>query len=152
MWVYVSIATVTVVTLAWFSIVLVSARLRQTPAQTILDIEKAVEFIDENLPEESAMRVTHDEVRLLLRWQITYFRKRGIASYGDIDMEAEAAASRNKTVVAHEDDLVDELVRRSQESNLGLEVIDIVCVTDLSNQYMKGIGAIGDQITELEGE
>ena len=52
MWVYVSIATVTVVTLAWFSIVLVSARLRQTPAQTILDIEKAVEFIDENLPEE----------------------------------------------------------------------------------------------------
>ena len=71
---------------------------------------------------------------------------------GDIDMEAEAAASRNKTVVAHEDDLVDELVRRSQESNLGLEVIDIVCVTDLANQYMQGIGAIGDQITELEGE
>ena len=51
-----------------------------------------------------------------------------------------------------DESVIDELVRRSQESNLGLEVIDIVCVTDLANQYMKGIGAIGDQITELEGE
>ena len=121
-------------------------------AQTILDIEKAVEFIAENLPEESGMRVTHDEVRLLLEIADNVLSERGIASYGDIDMEAEAAALRNKTVVAHEDDLVDELVRRSQESNLGLDVLDIVCVTDLANQYMKGIGAIGDQITGLEGE
>ena len=45
MWVYVSIASVTVITLAWFFVVMVSARLRQTPAQTVLDIEEAAEFI-----------------------------------------------------------------------------------------------------------
>ena len=66
MWVYISIASVTVITLAWFFVVMVSARLRQTPAQTVLDIEEAVEFIADNLPKEVSMRVTHDEVRLLL--------------------------------------------------------------------------------------
>ena len=136
------------IALAWFSIVLVSARLRQTPTQTMLDLEKAVEYVAENLPEEITMRVTHDEVRLLLRWQITYFRKKGIASYGDIDIEAEMAALRNKVIVTHEDDLVDELIRRSEHSKLDIEVVDIVCITDLVNKYMKEIGAIGDEISK----
>ncbi len=136
------------IALAWFSIVLVSARLRQTPTQTMLDLEKAVEYVAENLPEEITMRVTHDEVRLLLRWQITYFRKKGIASYGDIDIEAEMAALRNNVIVTHEDDLVDELIRRSEHSKLDIEVVDIVCITDLANKYMKEIGAIGDEISK----
>ena len=148
MWVYIAIASIIVIALAWFSIVLVSARLRQTPTQTMLDLEKAVEYVAENLPEEITMRVTHDEVRLLLRWQITYFRKKGIASYGDIDIEAEMAALRNNVIVTHEDDLVDELIRRSEHSKLDIEVVDIVCITDLANKYMKEIGAIGDQISK----
>lgn len=150
MWVYISITAVTVVSLAWFSVVLVSARLRQTPTLTMLDIEKAIDFIAENLPEEVAMRITHDDVRLLFRWEITYFRKRGIASYGGVDSEAEMAALGNEAVVAHEDDLVDELIKRSKEAQLGLKVIDIVCVTDLANQYMRAIGAIGDEISETK--
>ena len=148
MWVYIAIASIIVIALAWFSIVLVSARLRQTPTQTMLDLEKAVEYVAENLPEEITMRVTHDEVRLLLRWQITYFRKKGIASYGDIDIEAEMAALRNNVIVTHEDDLVDELIRRSEHSKLDIEVVDIVCITDLVNKYMKEIGAIGDEISK----
>ncbi len=148
MWVYIAIASIIVIALAWFSIVLVSARLRQTPTQTMLDLEKAVEYVAENLPEEITMRVTHDEVRLLLRWQITYFRKKGIASYGDIDIEAEMAALRNNVIVTHEDDLVDELIRRSEHSKLDIEVVDIVCITDLANKYMKEIGAIGDEISK----
>lgn len=148
MWVYIAIASIIVIALAWFSIVLVSARLRQTPTQTMLDLEKAVEYVAENLPEEITMRVTHDEVRLLLRWQITYFRKKGIASYGDIDIEAEMAALRNNVIVTHEDDLVDELIRRSEHSKLDIEVVDIVCITDLVNKYMEEIGAIGDQISK----
>tara|TARA_B100000953_G_C17996780_1_gene413831 strand:+ start:1040 stop:1396 length:357 start_codon:yes stop_codon:yes gene_type:complete len=116
----------------------------------MLDIEKAIDFIAENLPEEVATRITHDDVRLLFRWEITYFRKRGIASYGGVDSEAEMAALGNEAVVAHEDDLVDELIKRSKEAQLGLKVIDIVCVTDLANQYMRAIGAIGDEISETK--
>ena len=149
MWVYISIASVTVITLAWFFVVMVSARLRQTPAQTMLDIEEAVEFIADNLPKEISMRVTHDEVRLLLRWQITYFRKRGVASYGSIDTEAEAAELRNKTVIAHKHDLVDEYIRLSKKSGLELDAVDIVCVVDLGIQFLRNIGAIGNQISDV---
>ena len=65
MWVYLTIAMVTVVAFAWFAVVLVSARLRQTPELTFLDIEAATEFVAENLPEEITMRLSHDDVRLL---------------------------------------------------------------------------------------
>ena len=62
--------------------------------------------------------------------------------------EAEMAALRNNVIVTHEDDLVDELIRRSEHSKLDIEVVDIVCITDLANKYMKEIGAIGDEISK----
>ena len=152
MWVYLTIAMVTVVAFAWFAVVLVSARLRQTPELTFLDIEAATEFVAENLPEEITMRLSHDDVRLLIRWELTYLRKRGIASYGDVDSVAEAAARNTEAVIADEDELVDELVRRSAKNQMNLQVIDIVCVTDLVNEYMRGIGVIGEQVHKVEDD
>ena len=86
------------------------------------------------------MRLSHDDVRLLIRWELTYLRKRGIASYGDVDHVAETAARNTDVVIADEDELVDELVHRSAKNQMNLQVIDIICVTDLVNEYMRGIG------------
>jgi hypothetical protein len=35
---------------------------------------------------------------------------------------------------------------------MNLQVIDIVCVTDLVNEYMRGIGVIGEQVYEAEDD
>ncbi len=149
-WVFAAVGAVLVVLVAWFAVTLVTTRLNATPAMAVFDIEEATEYVAENLPDRVAARLSHDDVRLLLRWELTYWRERGVASYGGVDHAAEDAARRGRSVVADEDELVDELLARAREDGLDCDAVDIVCVTDLAADYLAAIGAIGGPV-DLRG-
>jgi len=146
MWIYISVASVVVIAAAWFAIVSVSSRLRYTPEQVIFDIDKATDYVADNLPEAITGRLSYRDVELLIKWELTYLRQRGIASYGSVDDLAEKASQSVDTVFAHEDELVDQLYAQAKEKNLEIDAVDIVCVTELVNQYLVTIGAIGSPI------
>ena len=150
-WVFVGVASVLVLVTAWFAITLVTTKLNNTPARAVFDIEEATDYIAENLPDRVAGRLSHDDVRLLLRWELTYFRERGVASFGGVDHAAERAARRNEAVVADEDSLVDELLARAHDEDLDVDAVDVVCVTDLATDYLIAIGAVGEQV-DVSGE
>lgn len=143
MWVSIAIAAVVVLAVAWFAVAWVTARLDATPSRAVFDIEAATVYIGENLPDRVKGRLSYDDVRLLLRWEITYFRERGVASFGGVDHVAEDASLYPGPVVADEDELVDELIARARDEGLDADEIDIVCVTDLATHYLRRIGAIG---------
>ena len=146
MWVSLAIAVVVVLVVAWFAVTLVTERLDATPSMAVFDIEEATTFIADRLPDRVAGRLSHDDVRVLLRWQLTYLRERGVASFGRVDEVAENAARSDAPMVADEDELVDELIGRARDEGLDADEIDIVCVSDLTVEYMRRIGAIGDTI------
>ena len=146
MWIYISVASVVVITAAWFAIVSVSANLRSTPEKVVFDIDKATDFVADNLPEAITGRLFYQDVELLIKWELTYFRQRGIATYGSVDFLAEKASQSVETVFAHEDELVDQLYAQAIENNLEIDAVDIVCVTELVNQYLVKIGAIGSAV------
>ena len=146
MWIYISVASVVVITAAWFAIVSVSANLRHTPEKVIFDIDKATDFVADNLPEAITGKLSYQDVELLIKWELTYFRQRGIATYGSVDFLAEKASQSVETVFAHEDELVDQLYAQATENNLEIEAVDIVCVTELVNQYLVKVGAIGSAV------
>ena len=149
-WVFVVIGAVLIVAIAWFAVNLVTARLNATPALAVFDIEEATTFIADNLPQRVQNHLSHDDVRLLLRWELTYFRERGVASFGGVDHAAVRAARHGEAVVADEDDIVDELLTRARDEGLDVDAVDIVCVTDLTSDYLVAIGAVG-QTVDLEG-
>ena len=146
MWIYISVASVVVITAAWFAIVSVSANLRHTPEKVVFDIDKATDFVADNLPEAITGKLSYQDVELLIKWELTYFRQRGIATYGSVDFLAEKASQSVETVFAHEDELVDQLYAQATENNLEIEAVDIVCVTELVNQYLVKVGAIGSAV------
>jgi hypothetical protein len=146
MWVLLAVAAVLVVVIAWFSIAMVSARLDATPSMAIFDIEAATIYVADNLPSAVSAKLSHDDVRLLLRYEVTYLRERGVASFGNVDELAEFAASRNRPVVADEDELVDELLGRAGAEGLDIDAVDVVCVTDLVADYLVSIGAVGEAV------
>ena len=146
MWIYISVASVVVITAAWFAIVSVSANLRHTPEKVIFDIDKATDFVADNLPEAITGKLSYQDVELLIKWELTYFRQRGIATYGSVDFLAEKASQSVETVFAHEDELVDQLYAQATENNLEIDTVDIVCVTELVNQYLVKVGAIGSTV------
>ena len=150
MWIYISVASVVVIAAAWFAIVSVSANLRYTPEQVIFDIDKATDYVADNLPEAITGRLSYQDVELLIKWELTYFRQRGIATYGSVDFLAEEASRSIETVFAHEDELVDQLYAQAIENNLEIEAVDIVCVTELVNQYLVTVGAIGFAVDETK--
>jgi len=145
-WLFVAVAAVLVVATAWFAVNLATARLSATPAMAVFDIEEATDYVAENLPDRVAGRLSHDDVRLLLRWELTYFRERGVATFGGVDHAAEGAARRNQVVVANEDAVLDELLSRAREDGLDIDEVDIVCVTDLTSDYLVAIGAVGGAV------
>ncbi len=146
MWVLFVVVAVLTVGVAWFAVTLVTAKLNATPAMAIFDIEEATEYVAENLPTRVASHLSHDDVRLLLRWEITYFRERGVASFGGVDHAAQQAARKAQSVVADEDAIVDDLLSRARDEGLECDAVDIVCVTDLTSDYLVAIGAVGQAV------
>ncbi len=146
MWIFVAVAVGLVLLIAWFAVTLVTTKLNNTPVLAVFDIEEATDYIAENLPESVTARISHDDVRLLLRWQLTYFRERGVASFGLVDESAERAARRKRIVVADEDAVVDELLGRARRWGLEVDAVDVVCVTDLAADYLVAIGAVGAEV------
>jgi hypothetical protein len=149
-WVFIAAGAVAVLVIAWFAVSMVTARLAATPSVAVFDIEEATTRLADQLPDRVAARLSHDDVRVLLRWQLTYFRERGVASYGGVDRAAERAARMNRAVVADEDDVVDELLRRCRNEGIDADAVDIVCVVDLTVDYLVDIGAVGPAV-DLSG-
>ena len=147
---FIAAGSVAVLAIAWFAVSMVTARLAATPAVAVFDIEEATTRLADQLPDRVAARLSHDDVRVLLRWQLTYFRERGVASYGGVDRAAERAARMNRPVVADEDDVVDELLRRCRDEGIEADEVDIVCVVDLTVEYLVDIGAVGAPV-DLSG-
>ncbi|MFN3216432.1 MAG: hypothetical protein ACE367_08065 [Acidimicrobiales bacterium] len=145
-WVFIAAGAVAVLAIAWFAVSMVTARLAATPSLAVFDIEEATTRLADQLPDRVAARLSHDDVRVLLRWQLTYFRERGVASYGGVDRAAERAARMNRAVVADEDDVVDELLRRCRHEGIDADEVDIVCVVDLTVDYLVDIGAVGSPV------
>ena len=149
MWVYIVIASVLVLVPAWLTVVLVSARLRNTPEQIVFDIDKATDYVADNLPDEVTRKISYIDVETLIKLELTYLRQRGIASYGSVDFLAEKASKTIDTVLAHEDELVDQLLRQAHEKNLDIDALDIVCVTKLVNEYLGKLGVVGEEVSEF---
>jgi hypothetical protein len=149
-WVFIAAGTVAVLAIAWFAVSMVTARLAATPSVAVFDIEEATARLADQLPDRVTSRLSHDDVRVLLRWQLTYFRERGVASYGGVDRAAERAARMNRAVVADEDDMVDEMLRRCRNEGIDADEVDIVCVVDSTVDYLVAIGAIGAPV-DLSG-
>ena len=161
-WVFILVGAALILFIAWFAMTLVTTKLNSTPALAVFDIEEATNYIADNLPQRVQNHLRHDDVRLLLRWELTYFRERGVATFGGVDHAAERAAKQGESIVADEDDIVDELVARAREEGLDVDAVDVVCVTDLTSDYLVAIGAVGIEVdmdavapleaTEVAGE
>lgn len=145
-WIFIVVGGLLILAVAWFAVTLVTTKLNATPSRAIFDIEEATDYIAENLPDRVAAHLSHDDVRVLLRWEVTYFRERGIASFGGVDHAAERAARRAQSVIADDEGIVDELLTRAVDEGLDCDAVDVVCVTDLTADYLVAIGAIAEPV------
>jgi hypothetical protein len=102
--------------------------LASAPPRPVFDVDEAVVWIADRLPDEVTAQHSHAEVRQLLLWSIEHLRE---------------LATQDR--VAEEEETFGVVVDRAAEAGLDWEPLDIKWVLDLQAQYLEIIGAAGRQ-------
>lgn len=149
---FIAIAALIIVGCAAGSWWWVTTRLSVTEGAAVYDIEEAADFAASRLPDEVNARLDREQLTYLLDLHLSFFRRAGMATYGGVDQVAMAAANTGETVVAHEDEAVDFVLRQLVEIDDPALSVDVVVVLELSNQYLASIGALGPSVALAEDD
>ncbi len=129
------VAVVLVVAIAFYAVGREVVLLEQRVAPSVYELEEAVPFIAERLPDEVTARISHADVRWILR----------------VDAEeleaatAEAVADGDDDEVVDPDGAVGRVLARIGDERPDLLDEDVVAVLDARLEYLRAIGAVGDQ-------
>ena len=137
-----------VLLIAFVSVASTVRNLSEISFPSVLEVDDAVEWISERLPEEAASQLRKDEVFEIIRWWLDSIDSAGLASEHGEEIGEGRAKNNKSESVADLDIAVDEVVARALYSPEPLNEVAVVVVLDLLVVYLTEIGAIGSQPTE----
>jgi hypothetical protein len=121
-------------------------RLGHQPPPAIVDLDEAVHFVADDLPDEAQARLSYDEVRTLVTAELALLDDRGILVEPGrnlpVSVNGEAEAAEGPVVIA-DDDAVATLLGEVEEAELDVDDHDVFLVVESLNRYLASIGAIG---------
>jgi hypothetical protein len=138
--VFAVLAAVIVVVIALVTVGRITGELVDAAPTSIYDLDEAVEFVADRLPDEVTAQLSFDDVRALLVWHIEYLEERGVARRQGVN---ELAAG---PLVAAENDAVAHVLGRAAAVGMELSDVWVVQVLDADAAYLEAIGAIGPQL------
>ena len=137
-----------VLLIAFVSVASTVRNLSEISFPSVLEVDDAVEWISERLPEEAASQLRRDEVFEIIRWWLDSIDSAGLASEHGEEIGEGRAKNNKSESVADLDMAVDEVVARALDSPEPLNEVAVVVVLDLLIVYLTEIGAIGSHPTE----
>ena len=137
-----------VLLIAFLSVASTVRNLSEISVPSVLEVDDAVEWISERLPEEAASQLRKDEVFEIIGWWLDSIDSAGLASEHGQEIGEGRAKNNKAESVADLDIAVDEVVAKALDSPEPLNEIAVVVVLDLLVVYLTEIGAIGSQPTE----
>jgi hypothetical protein len=107
--------------------------------------DDAVDYVADHLPPDSQARLTHDEVRQLLRLHMSQLRQYGLQPPVAVDQPQDI----ERPVVVEETDAAGYLIGQVDAAGMDVEDIDVVNVVDAHLAYFEAIGAVGPPAEEI---
>ena len=135
------VAAVAVVVIALVAVGREFFTLGAQPKQALFDVEEAVDFVADSIPDEISARITYDDVRALVRWHLEHLAAVGTpANRWD--------AGRSRLVVVDDEEGAEVLMTRAVQSGLDLTPDDVAAVLAAELAYLQAIGAVGPPVPE----
>ena len=141
-WLFLVLGVLLVVAIAFAFVGTTTSRLQQNVQPVVFEVEDAVDWVAEQLPEEAAGQLTYSEVATITRWWLEYFDQVGLATEHGQEIGDEALSEETPERIAELDDAVDYVVARSLEQEDPLDSVSVVVVVDLLRIYLTEMGAI----------
>ncbi len=142
MWLWIALAVVCTFVIATVSIGVVSGSLARRPRRSVYDLEEAVDFVADRLPEELTARISFDDVRSVLMFHCDYLALKGVAS------ERTADDIGSALVVVPDDEPTAYVLGRVTDEDVELTDDEVVTILDAELAYYEAIGAFGPQLAE----
>jgi hypothetical protein len=139
-WVFAIVATLLVFAIAAGAIGREAHRLDAVAPRAVYQLDEAVDFVADRLPEASQARLTPAEVEALLLAHLRWLHDHGLQP----DRAVDARQTISDQVVVGEDELVAHLLAEAEAVGVELlDDVDAVNVVDAHLQYFEAIGAVG---------
>ncbi len=121
-------------------------RLDAVAPRVVYEIDQAVLFVSDALPEATQSRLTSDEVRALLLGHLNWMSDRDLMPKDVVDRRQDI----DTPVIADETALAAYLMNESVARGVELlDDVDVVYVLDAHNAYLAAIGAVGPKADSL---
>ncbi len=137
-----------VVFIAFASVALTVRNLSETSLPSVLEVDDAVEWISERLPEEAASQLRKDEVVTIIGLWLDSLDSAGITSEHGQEIGEGRTKGNSEESIADLDIAVDEVVAKALDLAEPLNEVAVVVVLDLLIIYLTEMGAISSQPTE----
>ena len=112
-------------------------RLSDVPPRPVFDLDEAVAWVADHVPFEVAAELSHDDVRRIIRWQLEYFRTRGVSSNGH------GPDAPTGPVVVGGPEAVDFVLDRARGEGVEYSAVHVHAVLEAQMGYLEAIGAVG---------
>ena len=119
-------------------------RLDAVAPRAVYELDEAVDFVADSLPTGAQARLTHDEVRILLRAHMAQLRRQGFQPPVAVDQVQEIV----DPVVIDETDAVAYLIGQADLLGIAVTDEDVAHVVEAHLAYLDAIGAVGPEADE----
>ena len=141
-WVFAVVAALLIFAIAAGTVGREAHRLDAIAPRAAYQLDEAVDFVCDRLPEESQARLTPEEVEQLLVFHLQWLHSQGLQP----DKAVDQVQSIDETVVVTEDALTAYLIGESERTGVELlDDVDAVNVVQAHLDYFDAIGAVGPQ-------
>ncbi len=144
-WLFVVLAALTTFVIAAVSVGSVTAGLAGRSRRSVYDLDDAVEFVADELPDSLTAEITYDDVRAVLGWYVEYLADKGIASARTADDPGSGL------IVVGDDERLAFVIGRvdaAESDTPGSQLSDeqVASILDANLRYERSIGAIGPEV------
>ena len=140
----VALSAVTVFAIAAFTVGRESRRLDMTQPNPIIDVDDSVVWIADRLAPQAQARLSHEEVRTIVHWQLDHFSQMGVAPSArpaDLSLKADSPLDDDPAVIGDVDSLAFVLTR-AEQGDYDINADDANAVLELHLAYLQEHGAI----------
>jgi hypothetical protein len=142
--VFVIVAVLAVVAIGLIAVGAVTGRLAEEPRRSVFQLDQAVEYVAERLPDDVTAQLSYDDVAQILAWHLDYLEQKGVAGENDHELEDLPQGP----IVTADDEAVAYVIGRGSAVGTELDDVHVFEVLTAEQDYLRAIGAIGGVVPE----
>ena len=149
-WLFLLVGAALVVAVGFVAVGSAVGRLERSASPVVFEVDDAVDWVAERLPEEAATVLRRDEVVEVVGWWLEFVADAGLSTEYGQELGEEALRPTDGDTVVDLDTAVDHVVARSLDRSEPLDEVAVVVVLDLLVTYLGEVGVIGGRAGERE--